>query len=427
MEDLTGKADAPGGSETQITAAEWNPFIQEFKNFLNDQFVTMSVGDANQMSKANAMFAARVNFQTCAGVADAYTTTVLSGMRSPGSYQQGIVLIIRPNANNTGASTINMTGEGVKPILREDLSALQAGDLVTTRDAILRYDTASGGRFLLNNASLGAPQQALPKGWIRNLTMGRNATDLTHDVAITIGECRDEANTQNMVLSAILTKQFDAAVAEGNNTGGYPSATLGASTANTDYRFFLVRNTDGTIDAGWDSVANDDASALLTDLNAIRSGWVEYRQLGWSRTSASTTVLLELMNHDEDPSLFRWQETDYIVDNIVTPKVQTALAIPGCPPGAIARLLISLEDDTGGIQNENYGFVLDKESGDPAPTRAAHNVGRTCVHLSTMDIISDIVEVKVDASKEIFHRWSAVGTSPENELFVKCTSFRWNR
>jgi hypothetical protein len=406
MEDLTGKAPAPGGPETQLTSVEWNNFFQELKNYIEDQGFTMSVGDLFQLQRAVAHHGYRTQFLlTAGGTANVQTASASATVKGPRALVSGLTMAYRPVANNTSAApTLNVQSLGAIVVLREDGSALLAGD-----------------------ASLGAPAQALPDEYIKGLTMGRNAADLLHDVAVQVGICRDQDNLANMALASIFTKRFDATLAEGNSVGGYPLTALGARQADTPYRYFLVRNADGTIDGGWDSMANADAAGLLADMNTIRSGWSGYRQIGHSVTSSVATELRRIANVPEDPNLFRLEDTGgYFVDNILTPKVQTLLAVPGCPPGAVAKIEIRMENDTGGIDDQHYGFVLDTESGNPVPTRSSHNVGSTTASETTEDKLINVIEVKVDASGNINHRWANV-VGAEVELYMRLISWRWER
>lgn len=423
MEDLTGQTPS-----TSITDVEWNQFLQEFKNYLNDQFVTMAAGDPDQLSKATAMFAARVFYQVDSGAADAYVTTVQSGMRAPGSYQNGIVLAFRPTNANTGAATVNMAGKGIRDILREDGTALQANDMVTTRDAWMRFDTATNDFFLLN-FSLGAPAQALPDGWIKGLTMGRNNADLTHDVITTVGGCRSADNTTNLLLASAWNKRFDASITLGTGGGGYPGTTLGVRTASTWYRFFIIGHTDGRAETGWDSVANDDAAALLTDFNtadAAPGTWTTYRQIGWSKTTTTITILHQMQNTDHDPN--HWRVDDYggtYVTRAVPPTVQTLQNAPFAPPASVAIIHVDYYA-SGGQEEILSGFILDADiTYDPTPLITANNIELVCVSTGGS---TERTEVRVNASSQFNERYLRHGSSSEvGKYSLRNPGFRWER
>lgn len=145
MEDLTGKVT--GGT---LTAVEWNQLPQEVQNLITATLYAqaLSNGDTNQFGKAVAGYAASSTFYTGGGSANAHTASALAGMQSPPNYADGMEVRFRPSNVNTGAATVNVDTLGVKAILKEDGSVLNAGDLGTDRDAWLRYD---GTDFLLSN------------------------------------------------------------------------------------------------------------------------------------------------------------------------------------------------------------------------------------------------------------------------------------
>lgn len=83
---------------------------------------------------------------TSGGTSTAHTITM-----SPAhtSYQTGELIIFKPGALNTGASTLNKNSLGAKTIKRMDGNDLQPGDLDTTRMAAVVYD---GSNYILISA-----------------------------------------------------------------------------------------------------------------------------------------------------------------------------------------------------------------------------------------------------------------------------------
>lgn len=420
MEDLTGKVSAPGGPETQVTSVEWNNFIQEFKNLIEQLVGPMSVGSLNQVKTALAVVATRGSWFIGSGTAQVHVLSRVGAMPVPLIYAQGMLVRFRPSNNNTGAApTINVNGLGATAVIRENANALIANDLSTARDATLRYDGLS---FRLSEASLGAPSQALPNRWITGLTMGRSAADLIHDIVVQPGECRDDANTKNLVLGTAITKKFDASVGEGTNTGGYPLTTLGVRLANTFYRFFLVRNSDGAIDAGWDS--NEDASALLTDLNTIRSGWVEFRQIGWSRTTSVATDLHKLANNEAEPDRWNYVDTDTynVKPEVVTGIVRNTVTLGFVPPEAVAELAVHMHNNGSG-NNQFTGLITDTLQTTDLPSSPSVSTidtdirsgGRKTVHL----------HIRVSGTSQFHHRWN--NSASNHRASFSTPAFIWKR
>lgn len=150
MQDLNDKIT--GGT---LTAAEWNEVPSELQNVIEALGITLSSGDLNQLGKAIASYAAAGQFYSDSGVADAYVLDAVStrqALVALAAQTDGAVCRFRPGNANTGASTVNVNGLGVKDIVREDGTALSVGDLITTRDAYIRWDQAADDFRLLNMA-----------------------------------------------------------------------------------------------------------------------------------------------------------------------------------------------------------------------------------------------------------------------------------
>lgn len=109
---------------------------------------------------------------------------------------------------------------------------------------------------------------SFPQGHLFGLTLSNNAGDATNDIDFAAGSARDSTNAQNLVLSAGLTKQLDAAWAAGSAAGGRMSA---AAIANTTYHCFIIGKADGTTDVGFDTSAT--APTLPT-------GYTTFRRIG---------------------------------------------------------------------------------------------------------------------------------------------------
>lgn len=80
----------------------------------------------------------------------------------------------------------------------------------------------------------------LPRGHLAGLGLSNDTGDPAHDIAIVDGECRNDANNENMVLQAPLVKSIDAAWAVGTGQGGLDT---GAVVADTWYHVFLIKRT----------------------------------------------------------------------------------------------------------------------------------------------------------------------------------------
>jgi hypothetical protein len=85
----------------------------------------------------------RVTYATDTGAANAYVVTLT---HAPASYVAGLRVSMKVANANTGASTVNVNGLGVKSIKRFNGAALAANDLMVGAVVDLRYD---GANFIL--------------------------------------------------------------------------------------------------------------------------------------------------------------------------------------------------------------------------------------------------------------------------------------
>lgn len=76
------------------------------------------------------------------------TDTITATMTGLGSYTAGLIVIIKPANNNTGAATLNIGSLGAKSIVKGDGTALESGDLQASVEHALLYD---GTSFVLLN------------------------------------------------------------------------------------------------------------------------------------------------------------------------------------------------------------------------------------------------------------------------------------
>jgi hypothetical protein len=113
------------------------------------------------------------------------------------------------------------------------------------------------------------------------------AADTDHDVTVATGACADSTAVFYMNLASTITKQIDADWAEGNNLGGLASgarAVANTPDADTTYHFFLIAQTDGTIDAGWDT------SLTATNLLADAATYTYYRRIASMPIDSSNNI-----------------------------------------------------------------------------------------------------------------------------------------
>lgn len=148
MRDLNDKVTG-----STLTAAEWNEVPTELQNVIEALGITLSVGDLNQLGKAIAGYVANSQFYADSGIADAYVLSVIGSKQRAPSYTDGFTTSFIVANTNTGPSTVNVAGLGVKNIVRMDNTNLAAGDLTAGATVELVYDTGLG-KFKLFDGSL---------------------------------------------------------------------------------------------------------------------------------------------------------------------------------------------------------------------------------------------------------------------------------
>lgn len=129
MEQLNNKVDGAGGAQGSLPAAEWNQIPSELQNIITQLGQSLSSGDLNQVGKAIAGYVANGDFYTDGGAADAYVLAVVGSKQRAPAYTDGFqIRFIAVNAN-TGASTVNVAGLGVKDIKLASGADPAAGDI----------------------------------------------------------------------------------------------------------------------------------------------------------------------------------------------------------------------------------------------------------------------------------------------------------
>lgn len=107
---------------------------------------------------------------TTGGAADAYT---LTPSPAASSYSDGDTYFVKISATNTGASTINISGLGLRDITRPNGIALQAGDLTAGQVYTIKYNSTVSDFYL---QEVGGTYYQLDEAGI-DLVIRRNVND----------------------------------------------------------------------------------------------------------------------------------------------------------------------------------------------------------------------------------------------------------
>jgi microcystin-dependent protein len=137
-----GQTTITGGDITEYTNA---PFITEkLKDKISQAFADLRYGQITTIQNGGYVYAA------AAGTANTYTASLTPAITA---YTAGMIVNIKINTANTGASTINLNSLGVKDIKLLGGIALVGDEMPTNMLAELNYD---GTQFILLNPSHGA-------------------------------------------------------------------------------------------------------------------------------------------------------------------------------------------------------------------------------------------------------------------------------
>jgi len=143
MQDLNDKV--LGGL---LTAPEWNEVPSEIQNVIEALGLTLTSGDLNQLGKAIAGYVTNGTFYTDSGIANAYVLTKIGSKQTAPAYTDGFFISFLTGNTNTGASTINVAGLGVKNLKMVGGANVPAGFIVAGELNKAHFD---GTDFILLN------------------------------------------------------------------------------------------------------------------------------------------------------------------------------------------------------------------------------------------------------------------------------------
>lgn len=227
-------------------------------------------------------------------------------------------------------------------------TALGISEGATFTDTTLDGDTTIDGDVLITgDAILGTSTPAM---WsIRGLDVNSNSSDPTHDIDISAGSTGDSTALGIISLSSTMTKRMDAAWAAGTGNGGM---FTGSMSANATYHLHLIKkDSDGTIDAGFD-----------TSITAVNrpAGYTMYRRRASIKVTSGNAIRT-FVNHFQN--YFRFTGTPIDDYNVGPVGATTAITITlNLPTGLILRphLQMQYTSALSGGQQGMFGSSLDE-------------------------------------------------------------------
>ncbi|GAG31547.1 unnamed protein product, partial [marine sediment metagenome] len=202
------------------------------------------------------------------------------------------------------------------------------------------------------------------------------------------------------------------------------------------------RTDTNAVDFGWDSVANDDASTLLLDVNAADGGgsaWDSYRQLGWCRTTSDADHLVPFSNSSTDPSSFYWSGgagTEDVSFSQAGSAARAALTLNYAAPetDAIMDWFALSKANSGAC--DVFGVLQPMGFPDELPSSTLYNIGHTGIAGNggvsatpstgnSADAIGRAV-VRVDSSRQFNARFE-IGGGITAGIWATTRGFRFER
>lgn len=144
MRNIATKVDAVDN----LSAAEFNSDQNELENIVTstDQSLDPAGGadtDLNMLARAVAGYAGAGWAYQDSGSANAYVLSIATNLKPVTKYFDNLMVAFKPGNNNTGASTVNVEGLGVKDIKIAGADPL-AGQISTSNIVILKYNNSAG-------------------------------------------------------------------------------------------------------------------------------------------------------------------------------------------------------------------------------------------------------------------------------------------
>jgi hypothetical protein len=310
---------------------------------------------------------------------------------------------------NLGAGTVTLDPSGSEQIAGASTVDLPTGMSWTVKSvgatlgwrllgrvAIGRIPGAgavAGGLITTNSAGditgIAAATAALPRGYIDGLTIANNATDLTNDIDIGAGVCRNTANTLDVSLASTLVKQLDAWWVAGTNAGGRDTGSI----ADGTWHVWLIRDTTTAV--------VDALFSLSATAPTVPSGWATVRRLGAVLRESGALVRFTQIGDEFRRAGF--------VNGINTTNAGTSQVsdtIAGLPAGIKVRAVLSVIVSNTTL---NHYAVFGDPDGPSLPTPSATVFHHSAVGGGGAEFPA-LLTIPTNTSRQIARLFSATGS-----------------
>jgi hypothetical protein len=208
-----------------------------------------------------------VNFAVDTGTANTYVVALDASITT---YTDGLQVVFRPLASNTGTSTINLNGLGAKSIVLTNSDPIQAGDISAGAIIDVRYSTATGFFHLTPNSTIYAHDAGVSAASAlasKNTatTQAGIATTQATNASTSATNAASSASTASTQATAAGTSATNAATSASSASGSASTATTQASAASTSASAASTSATNAATSATTATTQATNASTSATN------------------------------------------------------------------------------------------------------------------------------------------------------------------
>lgn len=146
MRDISSKIDNIGDL---LKAGDFNAnIVLELQGLVESADFTLDAEggpdtDTNMLAKTINLYVNAALFYLDTGAADAYDLSRVGNLQALSEYREGGIVIFQADNTNSGASTIDVDGLGVKDLVGNDGAALTGGEITADGYVMARYVAAN--------------------------------------------------------------------------------------------------------------------------------------------------------------------------------------------------------------------------------------------------------------------------------------------
>lgn len=137
MKDIPLKYD-----DDKLYPEEWNSIISEMKNFIESADIDLSASENYQIAQSIATYAMVSDFYIDSGAPNNYILSISGKFKAPTEYKDGMRVRFQVLNTNTGTSTINVCGLGIKNIKKYGGFNLLKGEFKSNDYVELIYNSS---------------------------------------------------------------------------------------------------------------------------------------------------------------------------------------------------------------------------------------------------------------------------------------------